>query len=243
MPTANRRAFIPRAVELFLAQDYPHKQLVIVEDGETDLSFPDLRQHKHYFDHGRHVAVRGQTLCAWDTRTVSDGSIRYLSLGPTRASIGEKRNICCSIAAGDLIAHWDDDDWYAPNRLSTQVAALQGKARLSGLDRCVFSTTDRAWLFKSVRYPWLAGGSLVYERALWREQPFAHISNGEDVAFVDAAKRRRVPIAALSDPALYVVMLHGANTTRRRPDSQWSGFPIETVRSWMSNPQTTERAA
>jgi hypothetical protein len=29
MPTANRRAFVPRAVVYFLRQDYPNKELVI----------------------------------------------------------------------------------------------------------------------------------------------------------------------------------------------------------------------
>ena len=33
MPTFNRRAFIPLALQHFLAQDYPNKELVIVDDG------------------------------------------------------------------------------------------------------------------------------------------------------------------------------------------------------------------
>ncbi len=43
--------------------------------------------------------------------------VRYLQL-PQRASIGAKRNLACAEARGELIAHWDDDDWYAPARLS-----------------------------------------------------------------------------------------------------------------------------
>src|SRR5580704_7297349 len=34
MPTANRRTFVPQAIRYFLAQDYPNKELVIVDDGE-----------------------------------------------------------------------------------------------------------------------------------------------------------------------------------------------------------------
>ncbi len=34
MPTANRQRFIPTAISLFLRQDYPEKELVIIDDGE-----------------------------------------------------------------------------------------------------------------------------------------------------------------------------------------------------------------
>ena len=33
MPTADRRAFVPRAIELFLRQDYPRAELLILDDG------------------------------------------------------------------------------------------------------------------------------------------------------------------------------------------------------------------
>ena len=33
MPTANRRQWVPRAIALFLAQDYPDCELLIVDDG------------------------------------------------------------------------------------------------------------------------------------------------------------------------------------------------------------------
>ena len=33
MPTYNRRHFVPRAIRSFLRQDFPHKELVIVDDG------------------------------------------------------------------------------------------------------------------------------------------------------------------------------------------------------------------
>ena len=89
MPTFNRRAFIPLALKRFLAQDYPNKELVIVDDGAEAI--------------GNLVnAVPG---------------VRYIRLNQ-RLSIGAKRNLACREARGELIAQWDDDDWYAPDRLS-----------------------------------------------------------------------------------------------------------------------------
>ena len=34
MPSANRRGFVPLAIRGFQAQEYPNKELIIVDDGE-----------------------------------------------------------------------------------------------------------------------------------------------------------------------------------------------------------------
>src|SRR5260370_2444193 len=96
MPTANRRCCVPEAIRMFLAQDYSEKELVILDDGEDSVA--DL--------------------------IPSHPQIRYLRHN-RRQRVGAKRNIACAEARGAIIAHWDDDDWYAPSRLSRQVAALE----------------------------------------------------------------------------------------------------------------------
>lgn len=206
MPTRNRPDFVKRSIELFHAQDYPRKELLILEE------------ESHSVD---------------DTTTDFDVVYEWNDVVMFQ-SIGAKRNAMCDYASGDLIAHWDDDDWQSPRRLSTQVEAMRTQgARLCGVDRLVFYNGERAWLFETVRKPWLAGGTLVYERSLWAEQPFTEVSNGEDVAFIDAAHKRGVKIATVSDPSLYVATLHANNTTTRNVDSQWGGFDVATVRQWM----------
>ena len=149
-------------------------------------------------------------------------------------SIGAKRNAMCAAAAGELIAHWDDDDWHAPHRLSTQVKAMSTQnARLCGTDRLVFYTGERAYLFQTVRRPWLAGGTLVYDRALWRDHPFNEVSRGEDTAFVDKVYQSGAKVAVVQDPSLYVGMIHGKNTSPYNIDRQWSGFSVDEVRNWI----------
>ena len=34
MPTHNRRMFVPKAIEYFLRQDYPNRELIILDDGD-----------------------------------------------------------------------------------------------------------------------------------------------------------------------------------------------------------------
>ena len=88
MPTYDRRPFVPLALQWFLDQDYPNKELTIVDDDRDRIE--DLAP-----------GVPG---------------ISYFSL-PGCDSIGAKRNLACAQARGEIIAHWDDDDWYAPERL------------------------------------------------------------------------------------------------------------------------------
>jgi len=208
MPTRNRPDFVKRSIELFRAQDYPRKHLLIFEEESRSV--------------GR------------DTPT-SDESITYAwASRPMHRTIGAKRNAMCAVAEGELIAHWDDDDWQSPRRLSTQIEMMRAQgARLCGADRLVFYNGERAWLFQTVRKPWLAGGTLVYERSLWREHPFTEVSDGEDTAFIDAAHRCGAKIATLTDESLYVATLHGSNTTRRDMSRLGGSYDVGTVQQWM----------
>jgi glycosyltransferase involved in cell wall biosynthesis len=38
MPTYNRRAFVPRAIQYFLRQDYTNRELIIIDDGTDVIS-------------------------------------------------------------------------------------------------------------------------------------------------------------------------------------------------------------
>ncbi len=222
MPTANRRAMLPRAIELFLAQDYPRKQLLIVEDGA-----------EHNVD------------LVLDLFSQRDLPIEYRHLGDDQKNIGQKRNIACDIADGELIAHFDDDDWHSPRRLSAQVAALKAaNARICGMDRSVFyragATTaeDKAYLYQAftsaARRVWLAGNTLLYEKSLWVEiGGFTQVQHGEDTAFVDAAMRAKAPHAVVQELGLFVTVLHASNTSPYPLDVQWSGFDVNTIRGWM----------
>ncbi len=201
MPTTGRRAFVPRAIAYFLRQDYPHKELVILDDGDDGVAdlIPD------------------------------DPRVRYTRLNGRRP-LGAKRNACVEASRGDLIMHWDDDDWHAPHRISCQVAALlHEQAEICGLRRMLFyeQTTGQAWLYDypAGQRPWLIGGTLLYTRDFWRRAPFPAIQVGEDTRFVwsQPIERAAVPL----DHTFYVALIHAANTapkiTRGAYWSRWAG--------------------
>jgi glycosyltransferase involved in cell wall biosynthesis len=197
MPTLDRRAFVPLAIEGFLGQDYPERELVILDDGDDPVAdlIPD------------------------------DPRVRYERL-ERRTVLGAKRNLACQATRGEVLLHWDDDDWYAPDRISRQVRALDA----AGADVCGVSSLlfydprgGAAWRYaypeRSGR-PWVAGSSLCYRRGFWERNPFPPIATGEDTRFLWGSRSRNV--LALRDEPLLVAILHGANTERiRTSGSRW----------------------
>lgn len=204
MPTANRRVFVPWAIEYFLRQDYRNKELVIVDDG-TDVI---------------------EDLVPVDTR------IRYLRL-PVRHRVGAKRNLACEMASGDIVAHWDDDDWHAPHRLCYQVDALvRGDAQVCGITNPLFFDIHgrRAWQYTYARNQrfWLSGSTLCYTREFWLGHRFADIDVGEDARFVWSGEPGRM--VALADPSFHVGMIHRHNVSPKRTSgSSWHPYPVEEL--------------
>jgi glycosyltransferase involved in cell wall biosynthesis len=186
MPTFDRRAFVPQAVRYFLRQDYPAKELVIVDDGPEPVS--DLLP--------------------------ADSRIVYRRL-ETRTVLGAKRNLACELARGPVIAHWDDDDWASPDRLSVQVAALTGgDADICGAASLLYydPASSCAWRFSwpDKLRPWAAGPSLCFVKDLWARSPFPEVAIGEDTRFVFSPAVRA--IADISTAGCIVSIIHPRNT-------------------------------
>ncbi len=95
MPTYGRPEFVAESLAMFLAQDYPARELIILNDcpGQTL--------------HGEFPGVR-----------IINASARW-------ATLGEKRNAAIELAKGEFIAVWDDDDVYLPWRLSHSMRRIQ----------------------------------------------------------------------------------------------------------------------
>ena len=217
MPTFNRRHYVPQAIAYFLRQDYPNRELLILDDGEEAVA--DLAP--------------------------ADPRIRYVRLS-TRLLLGTKRNRACELAQGELIAHWDDDDWMAPHRLSRQVRALLAAgADLCGAPRQIYydPVHDRAWLYQyaggSQRY--VAGNTLCYRRAFWQANPFPEIQVGEDTRFIWSPRARK--LAATPDWDYYIGLLHANNTSPKGLNPpHWTRHPVEEVHRLMGEDLAFYRA-
>jgi glycosyltransferase involved in cell wall biosynthesis len=110
--------------------------------------------------------------------------IRFVSCKPG-TTLGQKRNIACENAQGDIIAHFDDDDWSAPNRLEECVdVLLKKKVFLTGYRVARFYDVDtklaRIWDGGPL---WVQGSSMCYVKTFWRTHKFLDVNSGEDLQF------------------------------------------------------------
>jgi hypothetical protein len=209
MPTYNRRRFVPLAVRWFLAQDWPDKELIVIDDG-TEPSGDLLPE---------------------------DSRIRYVRL-ERRHSLGAKRNLACQAASGSVIVHWDDDDWSAPTRLTYQASSLlNARAAVCGLTRVYYHqpSTGRSWQYvypAGQQRPWVSGNTLCYTRDFWRRNPFPDINIGEDARFLWSDPSRK--LLALEDSSFFVACVHDANVDPKRVHHRfWHPHSTDAVRALM----------
>ncbi|SHG10418.1 glycosyltransferase family 2 protein [Pedobacter caeni] len=194
MPTANRQKFIPLALEYFLNQDYPNTELLIIDDGITPIG-----------------NIIPENL-----------KIRYFYSSPL-GTIGTKRNYACERAKGEIIMHWDDDDWYAPDWISRQVAHIsKSDADITGLNRVMFysPSVEKRWIYEDTdsEKPWICGATMAYHKSFWQKHPFIDIQVGEDYDFVWNSGAK---ISALDYTTGFISILHAHNTSIK---------PVENIR-------------
>ncbi len=193
MPTADRRAHVGGAIAAFRRQTYADRELLILDDGTDPVA--DL--------------------------VPDDPRVRYWR-GETRRVIGAARNWLCERAAGDVIVHWDDDDWHGPERVAAQVAALvAARADIAGLATVPFLRGDGAaawdYVWEAPR-PWVYGASFVYGRDFWARHRFPDIHIGEDNAFVLGNPGR---VLAMADADVVFRVHDGNSATKNTGGRHW----------------------
>jgi len=212
MPTADRIPFVRQTVAQFLRQDYFDCELLVLDDGAQ--SVEDL--------------------------IPDDPRVRYVREA-RKSPIGVKRNRACELARGDVIVHWDDDDWNAPWRVRYQVEQLLARgADICGLDRVLFydPAEDRGWeyVYANNAAPWVYGATLCYTKSFWRRNPFPAIGVGEDSRFVWSAVTKK--LVALEDPTFFIGIIHPGNTSPKQTrGTRWRPYPPAALRELMRSGQ------
>jgi glycosyltransferase involved in cell wall biosynthesis len=202
MVTANRASLARRAIQCFLAQTWSNRELIIVDDGCKD-----------YRD------MLANALSAPSHHVVSGGPpIRYerIAHNPARR-LGELRNMTLDLARGDYCTQWDDDEWYHPERIERQLAALES-GRSAGA--CVLRDTLMHLATPDfAAHPYRTGlrngtpGTILHRRTTVR---YPNVSKGEDSLFRQALSKTS-PVVVLADQAhLFIRCFHGKNTWDRR---------------------------
>lgn len=196
MPTRGRREYAAMAVQDFLAQTWPEKELIILDD-------PD----KPSFE------VSPESL---------GGNIRYM-MADKKRGIADKRNILCRAVAGAVIVHFDSDDWSAPTRIECQMEFMEReKKAVCGFRRMYFwqEAARQAWIYNGAA-DYVLGTSLMFRRSWWAHNHWdVRFKVGSDNIFVTKAHHaRQLAVSPATD--LMVARNHSDNTNVRRYGVKW----------------------
>lgn len=187
MVTANREHLMKRAIKCFNLQNYSPKELVIVDDGEQDLS-----------------GALGN---------VPEGQLTYIKLDPAEDNtLGKLRNISLQNAEGEFLIQWDDDDWYHPDRIKIQAECLQ-----EGYDACCLSSAlmhlDTP---QFMHHPYVGNlpegipGSIMHRNN--PEITYPHTRRAEDTIFLKEWMNKRYRQLPDDYSYLFIRCYHGNNT-------------------------------
>lgn len=161
MPTYGRPDFVGESIAMFLAQDYPHKELIILND------------------------------CAGQVLEFTHPEVVVINEDQRYATLGEKRNAAISRSRGEILAVWDDDDIYLPWRISFSVAEMQrhDSEFYRPTEFWAYWGEEHLHHNQSVS-EWVSHGFAMFTRALWdRVEGYPTQNLNEDRMFFEQIHR------------------------------------------------------
>jgi glycosyltransferase involved in cell wall biosynthesis len=183
MVTKDRFEQAKIAIRCFQNQTYNNKELLIVDDDQSDRLANYINQ-------------------------LGDTTIRHLHLKPQNQTLGELRNIALENTLGSYVCQWDDDDLADPLRLEMQMSTLQVfKADACFLQRWLMWWLEKPRLATSRTRIW--EGSLLCRKDKMPSYP--NEQKGEDT-LVTGQIIENCRVALLDQPQLYLYTVHSRNT-------------------------------
>ena len=200
--TKDRLLLLKRAIQCFVNQTYPNKELIIISDGE-DFFNASIQRYLNELS--------------------QENIVFKIIPNEENNSIGSLRNISWDTASGDLICQWDDDDQYHPRRLEIQYQHLiDQKAHASFLVDQLQLFWDDQILFlsewsnnsTSIRNQLIPGTLLTYNTKEYRYPTTGpNCKKGEDDYLIELMLSKGAALAGLSgEGPIYLYQFHGSNT-------------------------------
>lgn len=166
MTTKDLRTFRRCGLKVFLHQDYPNLEFIIIDDGgkASPELLPDLKIIKYVF--------------------IND-----------KINTGAKKNMACKMSKGNIIINWSDLDWYEPDWVTHQVSSLlTSGAEISGLDLVqTYSLDNNKFMThkkEGTENSWLYGPTMIYWKSIWEKTMFTEIHTAEDEDFLYRSQAR-----------------------------------------------------
>ena len=193
-PTRNRRHLFSLPLRNWQTTIYPKDKIewVIMDDGDDDLK---------------------------DLIPSNDERIKYTKLdtGGKALSIGQKRNLCCSMMANnDIIVFMDDDDYYVPEHVLSRVKTLL-QYKKEGV-QCVGCSSMGAYDLTTDKSSFISNGkefftesTMAFWKSFWTSRNFhSQDRSGEYAHFL----RYRQPVMKhIPYQFVSVAFFHGQNSS------------------------------
>ncbi len=194
MPTRGRRELAAKTLQNFLDQTWPEKELIILDDADNR-SFEQAPD----FPNVRYTVV------------------------DKKLNIADKRNMVCKAAGGDVIVHFDSDDWSAPGRITVQVEMFQKERKsVCGFRKMYFWDTvkKQAWIYNGASN-YVLGTSLMFKKTWWAHNHWdVRFKVGSDNVFTAQAwRQKQLIVSPIMDQM--VSRNHGGNTNKRNYGRNW----------------------
>ena len=188
-PTYNRRKFIPHLIECFKAQEYPQARMewLILDDGTDKV---------------------GDIFEASGLKNV-----RYYS-EDVKLNIGAKRNKLNSLAKGEIMVCFDDDDYYCPERVSHAVNKLSSTVMIDicGSSEIYMYYTDNKKIYRIGPYNpnHATNGTMAYKREYLKKHSYDEtVTHAEETSFLNNYRERMIQLDPMK---VMLVLSHSENT-------------------------------
>lgn len=202
--TQKKPKMLERVINCFHNQSYKNKQLIIVYED---------------FDVLTHEFIINQKF---------DNKVKVIQIDSTQGKIplGELRNISIRLSDGEYVCQWDDDDWFDPDRLATQMQFVrESKKPACILSRWIVFDAQNKKAYISNKRLW--EGSILCEKELMLKKSYPAIHKGEDSSTIEYLYKRDKLHVIDDMPELYIYISHGNNTWEQKHFEQIFQFSTE----------------
>jgi hypothetical protein len=136
---------------------------------------------------------------------------------PDGTPLGTKMNLACSLLETELVAKWDDDDWYAESYLRSMVASIED-ADVAFLQPFVFLLLQ-PWELRWSDAERCSGATLVFRRHAALRRPFRDVRSAVDAWFLEDQRDGGASIRSVFHPEIFCQLRHfGPHVWQKMPD-------------------------
>ena len=211
MPTAGRAAYIEQSIDMFMQQDYPNKELIIVFNKLSDIPYiyypPEVK----------------------------------LVMVPTQIIGAKRNEAVRHAAGAIIAQWDDDDLYNTHRLSDQALPILQGIAEITGLQNfvCYEAPTGNSYkademLFAAI-YGGVHGGTLVYNRYVWEKLCYyPNYKCGEDAGFLRNAQKLGARLVPVDGADSFVYVRHQSNTWKFEPNNfrNYPGWLTAALPHW-----------